>query len=210
MLNLMRKAIDLDRSPLLWQATFTPELLEKEWQIRSGIWRVEDGWLTGKNPLNEPGMIIARDDFPGNVLLDFEARTVLPSTHDIDVMWNGSWDELIDQRGTAYVAGIEGWWEGKVGIEKSPDYTLTAATPLFDFTPGATYHVQCGSIDGHCFIFVDGKLLLELTDPHPIDAQRHAKIGFEAYCSFIQIRNLQVRQIVWEAREMGYMAEFAE
>lgn len=76
-------------------------------------------------------------------MMDFEARTVVPCTHDIDVMWNGSWDAAKGERGTAYVAGLEGWRQGKAGIEKSPDYKLTACTPLFDFEPGKTYHVQC-------------------------------------------------------------------
>ena len=124
-------------------------------------------------------MVFLNGDYPGNVLMDFEARTVPPSSHDIDFMWNGSWDDRKNQRGVAYVGGIEGWWDGKVGIERSPEYKLVAATPLFDFRPGQVYRIQGGSIEGHCFIFVDGRLLVELTDPDPIDSTRFAKVGFE-------------------------------
>ncbi len=53
-------------------------------------------------------------------------------------------------------------------------------TPLFPFVPGKIYKIQAGSIDGHCFIFADGKLLLEAMDPDPIDNSRYTKIGFEA------------------------------
>lgn len=208
MLRIMRKLIDIDKSPILYTETFSSGGLNERWRVYGGEWKIEDGWLTGKNPENAPGMIICRDDFPGNVLLDFEARTVLPSTHDIDVMWNGCWDEVKNDRGTAYVAGVEGWWNGKVGIEKSPDYKLTVCTPLFDFTPGQTYRIQAGSIDGHCFIFIDGMLALEVTDPDPIDSQKFAKIGLEAYCSHVQIRNLQVRQISWVKAEQSYDVEF--
>jgi hypothetical protein len=208
MLRIMGKLIDVENSPLLLTESFASESLGERWTIYGGEWWVEDGWLTGKNPENAPGMIVSKDDFPGNVLLDFEARTVAPCTHDIDVMWNGSWDEEKNQRGMAYVAGVEGWWEGKVGIEKSPDYGLTVCTPLFDFIPGRTYRIQCGSINGHCFIFIDGKLALEVTDPNPIDSQKYARIGFEAYCSFIQIRNLQLRRISWEAVIRKYDPEF--
>ena len=207
MLKIMKKQIDVERSPVLLQEEFTEDFLDR-WTIHGGKWWVDDGWLTGKNPDNSAGMIIARADYPGNILLDFQARVVLPSTHDIDVMWNGSWDEPTGKRGQAYIMGIEGWWEGKVGFERAPDYKLTACTPLFDFTPDATYHVQCGGIDGHCFIFVDGKLLLEVTDPDPIDAQVYTKIGFEAYCSFVQIRDLTVRSIYWEPRDQEYLPEF--
>ncbi len=88
-MHIMRKQIHLDRSELLSSMTVTPDSLRTDWRIYGGAWSVEDGWLTGKNPDNCPGMIIHRDDFPGNVMVDFEARTVLPCTHDIDFMWNG-------------------------------------------------------------------------------------------------------------------------
>jgi len=208
MLKLIGKQIDTDASEVLYDAPISTESFEKDWKVYGGEWWVEDGWLTGKNPENCPGMIVSTGDFFGNVMVDFEARTVLPSTHDIDVMWNGSWDETKDERGTAYVAGLEGWWVGKVGLEKSPDYLLNAATPLFDFEPGKVYHIQAGSVDGHCFVCVDGKLLLELTDPQPIDSQKHGKIGFEAYCSFIQIRNIKIKSIAWSELVLSYSKEF--
>jgi hypothetical protein len=144
------------------------EEIETNWKVYGGEWSVEDGWLIGKNRENCPGMIIARGDYRGNVLIDFEARTVPPCTHDIDFMGNGCWDEALNKRGMAYVAGLQGWWEGKVGIEKSPEYKLNIATPLFDFEPGRTYRIQGGSIDGHCFVFVDGKIVLEVTDSVPL------------------------------------------
>ena len=171
-------------------------------------WQIEDGWLVGINRGNHPGMAILRQSFPGNVLVEFEAMTIPPSTHDINVMWNGDWIDSIDQRGTAYVAGLEGWWNGKVGIERSPEYKLMLGTPLFDFAPGILYKIHAGSIDGHCFILADGKLLLEGMDPDPIDHQKFTKVGFEAYASQIKLRNVVIRQISWEPVTMKYEQEF--
>ena len=207
-LLIMKKRIMLEQSPVLYDTPFTPESLAADWQVRGGAWRVEDAWLSGRNPDNSPGMITSRREFFGNVLLDFEARVAPPCTHDIDWMWNGSWDDAKQERGLSYICGIEGWWEGKVGFEKSPDYTFVAATPLFTFEPGRTYHIQSGSIDGHVFTFIDGQLIIELTDPFPIDHSRYGMIGFEAYASMPQIRNLVVRQIVWEVRPQSYAPEF--
>ncbi|QHW35530.1 hypothetical protein GZH47_32095 (plasmid) [Paenibacillus rhizovicinus] len=208
MIQLINKQFDPDNCEVLHETRFADEDFREDWRIYGGDWWTEDGWLNGKNMANAPGVIMSKRSFPGNVLIEFEGRTVLPSTHDIDMMWNASWDEQTGQRGAAYVAGIEGWWEGKVGIEKSPGYTLNAATPLFDFDPGRTYRIQAGSIDGHCFVCVDGKLLLELTDHEPIDAQIHTGVGFEAYASFIQIRNLTVRRLSWEPILRSYPDEF--
>lgn len=208
MLRIMKKEIDLENSPILYDKPFTKETLEEDWKIYSGEWWMDGEWLTGKNPGNFPGMVVSKANFHGNVLVEFEAKTVLPCTHDINFMWNGSWDEEKNVRDVAYVAGLQGWWEGKVGIEKSPEYKLNVGTPLLNFEPGKIYRIQGGSIDGHCFIFADGKLLLEVTDPEPIDSQKHARVGFEAYCSMIQVRNVKIRQIKWQPLNITYTPEF--
>ena len=207
-LLVMRKEILVDRSPIVYSRPFDAECLAQDWQVRGGEWTVIDGWLTGRNPLNAPGMVTSRRGHYTDVMLDFTARTVPPSTHDIDWMWNGSWDEAANERSVAYVAGLQGWWEGKVGIEKSPDYKLNVAAPLLGFEPGRAYHIQSGSVAGHVFVFVDGKLLLEVTDPEPIDSSRYGLIGFEAYASHIQVRDLAVHELVWQERDLEYAPEF--
>lgn len=207
-LSLMKKRIVLDSSKILFNEQVTPENFATGWTVHHSEWKVEDGWLVGRNRGNWPGMAILKQEFPGNVLVEFDASTIAPSTHDINVMWNGEWLKDKDQRGMAYVAGLQGWWTGKVGIEKSPEYKFMTGTPLFDFVPGKEYHIQAGSIDGHCFIFANGNLLLETMDPNPIDNKKYTHVGFEAYSSAIRIKNIIVRQIYWEPVDMEYDAEF--
>ena len=207
-LLLMHKQIDLAASAVLYERPFSPESLREDWLVRSGEWSCRAGALIGRNPLPKPGCLECRRSLPGNVLLDFRARTVPPCTHDIDAMWNMAWDEASGARGPAYVAGIQGWWDGKVGIEKSPRYKLVATAPCPWFRPGQEYRVQAGSIDGHCFLFVDGVLRLELLDPDPIDSTRCDRVGFEAYQSIVQVSALVVRRIVWRPRPMTYPEEF--
>lgn len=207
-IELMKKRILLDSSKVLYDKPLTPENFSQEWTVHHSKWTVKDGWLEGENPGNWPGMAILKQDFRGNVLVEFEAQTILPSSHDINVMWNGEWLSETDQRGIAYVAGLQGWWTGKVGIEKSNDYKFMVGTPLLNFEPGKIYKIQAGSIDGQCFILADGKLLLEAMDPDPIDNQKYAKVGFEAYCSKIRIRNIKILQISWEPFDMKYKIDF--
>lgn len=107
-LRLMKKEIDLQASPVVYNEPISDENLEKEWIQFHSQWFVKDGWLEGINKGNWPGMVILKKDFPGNVLVEFEAQTILPSTHDITVMWNGEWIDSTDQRGIAYIAGIQG------------------------------------------------------------------------------------------------------
>ena len=207
-IQLMKKRILLDSSKVLYDKPVSREEFSTDWTVHHSKWQVKDGWLEGENPGNWPGMAILKQDFPGNVLVEFEAQTILPSSHDINVMWNGEWLPGTDQRGLAYVAGLQGWWTGKVGIEKSNEYKFMLGTPLYNFEPGKIYKIQAGSIDGHCFILADGKLLLEGMDPDPIDNQKYTKVGFEAYCSKIRIRNIIIRQISWEAVDMKYEVDF--
>ncbi len=207
-LILMRKRINLDASPVLYDRPISLFSYCEDWEIRNSNWRYEDDAIIGKNEQAAPGVFFSRKSFPGNVLVDFYAQTVLPSTHDINVMWNMTWDEENNMRGAAYVAGLQGWWQGKIGIEKSPEYTLMAATPCPWFEAGKLYHIQAGSIDGHCFVFVDGKLQLEMIDPNPIDSTVNTRIGFEAYQSMIKVTRIVVRQISWAEDAQAYTAEF--
>jgi hypothetical protein len=207
-LLIMRKSIDLAASPVLYDRAFTQESFLEDWGVRNAEWWYEKGAFYGKNSLPSPGVIILKKPFHGNVLMDFYGQTVLPSRHDINVMWNLSWDEHKNTRGLSYVAGVQGWWDGKIGIEKSPEYKMTAGTPCPWFIPGREYHIQAGSINGHCFIFVDDILQLEVTDPEPIDSTKNNLVGFEAYQSIIKIRNFTLRQIVWQERNLFYPKEF--
>jgi hypothetical protein len=203
-LLIMGKRIRLDPSKVLYDRPFSLFNFTDDWEVHNAQWYYRDGAFWGRNAKPAPGVIISRKAFPGNILMDFYAQTVLPSTHDIDVIWN----KEQNIRGASYVAGIQGWWEGKVGIEKSPEYKLNALAPCPWFQPGQEYHVQAGSVDGHCFLFVDGVLRLELTDPEPIDSSVHTRVGFEAYQSMVKISRLTVRQIAWEVREQKYPVEF--
>ena len=88
-LRLIGIDVDLVNSPVLYSKAFTDEVIKEDFDIRSGEWYVEDGWLVGKNPGSFSGMILHNDDFFGNVMLDFKAKMIEPSTHDINVMING-------------------------------------------------------------------------------------------------------------------------
>lgn len=187
---------------------FDQESFDRIFTVKSGSWTVEEGWAVGKNPDMCPGMIVSREDFFGNVMVEITAKMVAPSTHDINVMINGEWDEEKGCRGKAYVAGVEAFWHGNVGFEKSPEYKLTAATPLFDFDPEKEHNFKMGNIDGKVFVLVDDKLCLEVSDPDPLDAEKYGKIGFEAYSSWWKFKNLKVYELKYEKIEEYYNQEF--
>lgn len=204
MLKLLNKEIDLIKSRILFKTIVTPDNFDDHFITYNSKWTVEDGWITGRNPNETAGMAILKHDFPGNILLDFEASTILPSTHDINFMWNGEWSDKLNSCRNAYVGSICGWYDNRIGIEKSPEYKLIATTPNHNFEPGRTYRVQAGSINGNCFIFIDGKLAIELNDPDPLDSIRYTKVAFTTWSSCLRIGNIVIRKIEWQPLIMKY------
>jgi len=201
--------VDLKNSKLLFeQENFDEATFADNFVVKSGEWSVEDGWVVGKNPDMCPGMIVSQKDFFGNVMVELTAKMVAPSTHDINVMINGEWDEEKDCRGYAYVAGLEAFWHGNVGFEKSPEYKLTAATPLFRFEPEKEHNFKMGNVDGKVFVLVDDELCLEISDPEPLDTSLYGKIGFEAYSSWWKFKGLKVYKLKYEKIEEYYNPEF--
>lgn len=208
MIQLMKKKLFFEEMEILYNRPFTKESLEQDFEVKAGKWYVEDGWLIGENRTNFAAMTVSKADYFGPVMMEFDAQTILPCTHDINVMWHGSWNDKTNTRDVAYVAGLQGWWDGKVGFERSPEYTFNAGTQLFDFEPGKVYHMAVGDINGHIFVVVDGELVLEITDPNPIDGCKYGKIGFEAYCSKLKFKNLCVRKVTWIDEPKEYIPEF--
>ena len=187
---------------------FTQEIFERDFDIKSGEWKVEDGWIIGKNPEMCPGMIVSKADYFGSVMLECTVKMIPPSTHDINIMINGSWDEVNDKRDLAYVTGMEAFWHGNIGFEKSPEYKLVAATQLFDFDPDIEHTMLFGNMDGRIFVINDGKLCLEVFDPDPIDTSKYGKIGFEAFSSWFKVKNIKVRKINYKKIPNKYIREF--
>lgn len=207
-MDLIRKRINIDAMEIIYDKPFTPERFAEEFEVRDGNWYVEDGWLIGESRKNFASMAIMKESFFGPVCLDFEAKVLAPCTHDINCMWSGSWNEETNTRALAYVAGIGGWWDGKVGFEKSPEYKLNCGTKLINFEPSKTYHMQCGSIGGHVFVVVDGQLAIEATDPDPIDQSKFGRVGFEAYCTRVAFTNFKIRRATYEEIPALYDPEF--
>ncbi len=209
MLKLAFVDVDLKNSELVYEVgSFDAAKFDENFVVKSGEWTVEDGWVVGKNPEMCPGMIVSKKDFFGNIMVEITAKMVAPATHDINVMINGEWDEEKDCRGMAYVAGVEAFWHGNVGFEKSPEYKLTAATALFDFDPEKEHNFKMGNADGKIFVLIDDKLCLEVTDPTPLDANKYGKIGFEAYSSWWKFKDLKVYNLKLEKIEEYYNPEF--
>ena len=209
MIQLMRYKMYPETMEVLYDRPFSEEMLKEDFELKDGRWYVdEEGWLVGENRRSSAAMLMSKGEYFGDVLIEFDAATVLPATRDINLTFHGSWDEEKNCRDVAYVFGLEGWYNGYVGFEKSPEYKFVVNTKLLDFVPGKVYHVAVGNIGNDLFVVVDGVLALEIRDPDPIDVNKYGCIGFEAYCTRVKYKNLQVKRLAYEDGFTPYEPEF--
>ena len=209
MQSVMNRKIIVNKSKILYDREFTEESLKEDWDVTGGEWWVEKGVLNGRFRGNGGGILYSKKNYAGNVMLDFYGRTVAPCNNDLNFTWcSEGWDYGKNDAGISYIAGLQGWWEGKAGIERYPDFKVQAKTSILDFTPGEFYHIQAGIMEGVCFIFVNGNLVIEMTDPNPIDSNKYGKVGLGTYCSFNQYKNLRILSPAFEKVKFEYSPQF--
>lgn len=209
---LLGKKIISDKSEILFK--YSPDNdWEQYWDVMTGKWYVENGYLIGSEPGNFGGILMSKKWYDEDVMFSFTIGTVLPATRDVNAVFCANWNENRDYLGESYVCGLNGWYEDKSGIEKilntSKDggdqrgvYSTTAA---YRYLPGTEVRMTAGAINGHTFMVVDDVLVSELIDPTPIVG---GHVGFSAYCTKLKIKDIEVRKIYWEEFIQKYKPEF--
>ena len=205
-----QKTIDLNQCEVLYNRPFSETSLQEDFEAASGHWYIDtDGWLTGIYRENGGGLIYSKKSYDCDTIMEFDAKTVPPCCNDLNFVFKTcGWDYAKNDADRGYIAGLGGWWADKTGIEKYPSCLPRALTPLFPLEAGKEYHIVAGSIDGHCFIFVDGQLIIEMTDPTPEDFADCGRIGFGTYASHIKYTNFTLYKAYYEYRELSYPSDF--
>ena len=203
-IHLAGKKILFEKSPVVF--SYKPDGSWRDYVTpKSGNWYYEDGAIIGFEPKNKGGIAFVNKYFDKDVMLIFKASTVLPATRDLNAVWAAHWDDEKNYLGVSYVCGLNGWWENKAGIEKNLASNIFACTNSYKYIGGTEITMVCGSVNGHCFMTVDGELVSELVDPDPISG---GYVGFSAYCTKLRITEIEVREIVSEPFRQSYVPEF--
>lgn len=202
---LLGKKIIVDASPVV--LSYQPDENWKEvWEDKGGQWTYEDGYLVGCETENKGGILLSKRRFDKDVMMSFTVASVLPATRDLNAVYCTTWDEEINYLKKSYISGLNGWYEGKSGIERFPEDDLRALTPLYHYEPGKEVRMTVGAIEGHNFLIVDGVLIQELIDN--MDPIVGGHVGFSPYSTKLKIKDIEVREIYWEKREQSYLPEF--
>ncbi len=180
----------LSESELLYSFdTFDPA----DWTIvkHAPKWTVARDWISGGGP-DEPthGQIFFKTPVKGDVVLEFDARILPPSYHDIVWFWNTRFGT--EPWSAGYLGCLGGWYADMAGIEKLPDYVPSAIAPSFPTEPGRTYHIVSGSLGHEHFIAVDGKLVTYFSDRAVPDPNEPGYFGFGIFESHAEYSHLKV------------------
>lgn len=189
-IELLDKTIDTAKSEILADLT---TLNPADWTIvkHTPKWTVTPDRVTGGSP-DEPthGQIFYSCPFMGDVLLEFDARIIPPSYHDLVWFWNTRFDA--EPWSAGYLGCLAGWWSNAAGIEKLPKYIPSAIAPSHATEPGKWYHIVSGSCGSAHFIAADGKLVTYFSDADVPDPTKPGYVGFGIYESHAEYKNLKV------------------
>ncbi len=108
---------------------------------------------------------------------------------------------------------MNGFWEGRVGFEKSPSYDTVILTQMFNFEPGRVYHITVGNLPigenaVKVFIAIDDVIALEFKDSHPLDVNTYGFVGLEAFCTRVKHKNLKIKHLAVVEDPKTYTPEF--
>ena len=82
-IQLMCMQLFPEEMEVLYDRPFSAEMLSEDFKIKGGSWYVDEaGWLIGENRRNSAAMVISKGEYFGDVLIEFDAATVLPATRD--------------------------------------------------------------------------------------------------------------------------------
>lgn len=203
-INLLGKKIIIDKSEVLLKYDCQDDFLEY-FKVMTGNWHLENGYLIGTELENKGGILYTKERFEEDIMLTFKVSSILPATRDLNAVWCSNWDLNTDYLGDSYVCGLNGWYDGLSGIERNGEKGFYTSTSLYKYIPGTEVELTCGSINGHCFMLVDGRLIIEVCDNHPL---KGGHVGFSPYCTQLRIRDICIRKIYWESRNQYYEKKF--
>ena len=194
MLSIMK--MDVSAGKLLFADDFPTGDITDRWEVSGGEWTARDGVLTGLFRGNGGGLIYSREQYPGDILLDFYGTMVAPCDNDLNFTFRADgWDYAKNDASVGYIGGLNGWWTKQAGLEKYPTCALRALGG-FHGEAGREYHIQTGIVGTTLFLAVDGRAEVVMNDSDPITAENCARVGLGTYCSKIEFRRFRVYRAV--------------
>ncbi|MFA6103813.1 MAG: hypothetical protein WCV67_12075 [Victivallaceae bacterium] len=199
-IRLVGKCIDLASSSVLHEFK---SFIADDWIIAGKpVWTVTDSSIIGGPEPDTHGQIFYKTPCSCDIVMEFDARLIAPSDHDI-VWW---YRTNLESKpwGRGYLAALGGWYRNLTGIESVPDFALSSTSNSCPVEPDQWYHIVSGVVASHHFIAVDNSVVFELLDPDPLPENHSGHFGFGIFQSHVEYRNLTVYVPKWQRIEEKY------
>ncbi|MFO0695785.1 MAG: hypothetical protein U0230_19645 [Polyangiales bacterium] len=163
------------------------------WSNTGGPWRIENGELRCRGARNHP--LWLRRTLPRDVRIAFDARSDTPDGDlKVEVFGDGvSKAEDVSYTATSYVV-IFGGWNNSLNVlarmnEHGDDRIVDSSRKV---VPGQTYHVVIERRGRRIEASVDGRPLLRMDDPSPLEGRGHDHFAFNNWNSDVHFDNLVI------------------
>jgi len=199
-IRLVGKLIDFTNSSILHEFK---KFSADDWiTVGKPKWEVNKSSIIGGPELNTHGQIFYKTPYCGSIVMEFDARLIAPSDHDI-VWW---YRTNLESKpwGKGYLAALGGWYRNLAGIESVPDFVLSAASNSCPVVSDQWYHIVSGVVNNHHFIAVNDVVVFELLDPNPLPDNHSGHFGFGIYQSHVEYSNLVFYNPKWQKIEEKY------
>jgi hypothetical protein len=199
-IRLVGKHIDLAGSAVLHEFK---KFNADEWiVVGKPKWTVAGSSIIGGPESDTHGQIFYKTPYAGDMVMEFDARLIAPSDHDI--VWWYRTDLERKPWGKGYLAALGGWYRNLAGIESVPDFALSATSNSCQVKPDQWYHIVSGVVANHHFIAVDNAVVFELLDSNLLPDSHRGHFGFGIFQSHVEYRNLVVYAPQWQKVEEKY------
>jgi hypothetical protein len=187
----------LPQAETVSHALISAGALPADWQAESGEWRIHDGALCGSVQGERPAVLWCTTPVAGDHALIFRATAIPPRHNDLNCFWEGSGSIDPDAPGTSHctIGGVGGWWDGLTGIERFPEGGLRSTGRTVPIQSGRSYEICGGRRGPSDFLFVDGRLAVQLDEPgaRRRPASRVALATWNSHVHFTDVRVLRLQ-----------------
>ena len=192
--------LPVEQAETVSRARITGTGLPSPWRVESGEWRIHDGALCGSVEGERPAVLWCDTQVAGDHGVIFRATAIPPRHNDLNCFWEGSGTITGDDpdRTRCTIGGVGGWWDGLTGIERFPEGGLRSTGRTVPIQSGRSYEI-CGGRRGDTdFLFVDGRLALQLDDPQPRRRPR-SRVALATWNSHVHFTDVRVLRFTPEA-----------
>jgi len=172
---------------------FERSQLGKDWKKTGGNWRIEGGELHVRGARNHPLWLLRT--LPRDVRVEFDVRSETPDGDiKVEIYGDGaSFAKTDSYKATSYVIIFGGWNNSRNVLARMDEHGAdrVEGAPR-KVEAGRIYHFRIERVGAKLSVWVDGEVLLQMSDSNPLHGRGHDHFGFNNWQSDLWFDNLEI------------------